>query len=123
MLEPKHCYMSFEMIVSKGFNILKHCTNYVTLVLLLDMFELCQHFNVVVGKWILDSYFEHAVPLTVSCLHKCFIKNQVIAKMSNFYKVLKQNFFVPSNKNTCIFKDLMWQKEQQNYFNYISFFI
>ena len=80
--------MTFEMIVSKEFNILEHCTNFVTLVLLLDMFELCQHSITVVGEWILDSYFEHAVPLTVSCIHKCFIKNEVIAKMDGFYEVL-----------------------------------
>ena len=77
MLEPRHCYKSFEIMISKGFNILEHCTNNVMLVLLLDMFELCQHSIAVVGKWILDSYFEHAVPLTVSCLHKCFIKIEV----------------------------------------------
>ena len=84
MLEPRHCYMTFEMMVSKGFNILQHCTNYVRLVLLLDMFELCQHSIAVVGEWILDSYFKHAVPLTESCLHKCCIKNEVIAKMGGF---------------------------------------
>ena len=52
MPEPKLGYIGQELNVSKGFNHLENCSNYVTLVQLKDFFRYYHHYIAVVGKWI-----------------------------------------------------------------------
>ena len=88
MSEPKLAYIDQELNVSKGFNLLNNCSNYVTLVQLQDLFGSYHHCIALVGKWIFDSNCNHALPLNSSSLNYCCMDNEVSKEMGGFQKVI-----------------------------------
>ena len=82
-------------------------TNKVRLVQLQNVNGGISHCVSVVDKWIFDSNFSHALPLSLESLHLCCTDENSQLLIQGFKTVITMIEFTPTKKNPVKFRDLM----------------
>ena len=103
----KCCYQSMPYKPGKTYDILNDISQFPTLVQLMDLRGNMQHCVTVAGKWIFNSNFPKAIPLTAKSLNDCCSEMEEKDDGNGFDYVHRAIRFVPTKANGTKFVNFM----------------